>query len=425
MEEKTTKSIVGFENKGIFPAIDSRYKFEIVVFKNSGVTESLRGIFGLNDLDILRRIRNDNGEDPLLDIPKQVLADYSPIAGIFPIVRSQEQVNSLKTIVEHKQISEPVDGSWYATPYAELHRTSDTDRFFEDEEDGDYPVLGGSNIHQFTYDNSVWDLNDVEFWSVEGDSNRSAKQRIREKQARRLKSELYDFVERSEEVTRELDVQAGRSKKGTVNELLEAARDKPLSEDDVKLDCEEYRIVFRDVAQPTDERTLIAAVIPPNTVCHNKLHTVRPYEINPEIDDLRDDQIHGVYDGIFTNKELFTALGLMNSIPFDYLMRTKVDKSVVMYKFKQIWEPAAKLNCYGEEFREMRHRLDDIDEISPTDKEARSEAQASLDAAAFHAYGFEHEEVEFVLEDFHRVRDPKIMTEQYLENVLTKFDQWD
>lgn len=33
----------------------------------------------------------------------------------------------------------------------------------------------------------------------------------------------------------------------------------------------------------------------------------------------------------------------------------------------------------------------------------RRELQAELDAAAFHAYGFDREQTAFVLDDFHRV----------------------
>jgi len=34
-------------------------------------------------------------------------------------------------------------------------------------------------------------------------------------------------------------------------------------------------------------------------------------------------------------KNSFAALGLLNSIPFDFLMRTKSDTHIVMYKFEE------------------------------------------------------------------------------------------
>ncbi|MUV61364.1 hypothetical protein GJ634_11850, partial [Halobacterium sp. CBA1126] len=137
-------------------------------------------------------------------------------------------------------------------------------------------------------------------------------------------------------------------------------------------------------------------------------------------------------------KELFAGVGLLNSLPFDYLIRTKVDTHIVTYKFKetqvphlsegdkwfnQIWKRAARLNCYGEEFEELRERLGGIEPATEIDE--RRELQAEIDAAAFHAYGLGREETAFVLEDFHRVQNPRLMDEDYFEMVLEKYDDLD
>jgi len=52
----------------------------------------------------------------------------------------------------------------------------------------------------------------------------------------------------------------------------------------------------------------------------------------------------------------------------------------------------------------------------------RNELQAEIDAAAFHAYGLERREVQYILDDFHRVHSPRIMTEEYFDMVFEKFD---
>jgi len=137
---------------------------------------------------------------------------------------------------------------------------------------------------------------------------------------------------------------------------------------------------------------------------------------------------------VFSDKELFVALGLLNSIPFDYLMRTKVDSHIVKYKFEESQMPrlqdgdnwfhyisdrAARLNCYGEGFEEMRERLGGIEPA--TDEGERRELQAEIDAAALHAYGLDHRDTEFILDDFHRVSNPRVMTENYFDMVLNKY----
>jgi hypothetical protein len=141
-----------------------------------------------------------------------------------------------------------------------------------------------------------------------------------------------------------------------------------------------------------------------------------------------------VYERVFTDKELFVTLGLLNSIPFDFLMRTKIDTTVVMYKFKEsqmprltegdewfdhIWERSARLNCYGDEFEEMRNNLGGIEPA--TDEDERRRLQAEIDAAAFHAYGLNEEDTKYVLNNFHRVRDPRKMDESYFRSVEEKY----
>ncbi len=421
LNEASIQTLVTFENKGIFPAIDNRYNFGILVFENQGHTEQLSAIFQQRDTEILKRI-----DESSLQIPRKVLSDYSPEAGIFPYIESQQEADVLNTILQQPPISDTQMDGWYAEPYTELHRSSDTDRFVESEELGDYPVFGGSNIYQFAHDDSYFGIEPAKFWSVEenADPEISAKHRVREKSLPKLKKALYDAFDGS------------GSQIGFVNELLEDARGKPLSEDDVLLDCTEYRVVYREIARSSDERTVIASVIPPGTVCHHKLHTIRPYEINPTKEDLKQSTLHNAYDRVFTDEELFAAVGLFNSIPFDFLMRTKVDSSIVMYKFKEsqvprltegdewfnyIWTRAARLNCYGDKFTEMRERLGGIDPV--VDVIERREIQAEIDAAAFHAYGLDQEQTAFVLGDFHRVRNPRIMDEDYFQLVLEKYEQ--
>ena len=117
-------------------------------------------------------------------------------------------------------------------------------------------------------------------------------------------------------------------------------------------------------------------------------------------------------------------------------MRTKIDVNISKYKFEysplpylssstewfeEIWTRSARLNCYGEEFEEMRDRLGGIEPA--TGDQERQEIQAELDAAAFHAYGLDRKETEFVLDDFYQVQNPRMMTDEYFDLVLEKYDE--
>jgi hypothetical protein len=424
LDETDVRAIVGFENHGIFDGLHNQYKFGVAVFRNDGRTDVLRGTFQQRDPAILNDVRAHT-----IEIPRRVLAEFSPESGVFPFVTRQEEVGVLDEILEHPSLGTAVEDAWTVVPYRELDRSKDADYLVTDDSEGEYPIYEGKNVYQFSHDDRYVDLDAVSLWGLSADTapDRSAKRTIRGKGIRDLKRAIYDAFDG--DTTSHSQVQF-------VDELLERERGNPLSEADVLPDCTEYRIVIREVTNATNERTLVAAVIPEGAVCVHTLLTIRPYEINPEEDDLREVPLHGVYDRVFSDRELFVALGLLNSLPFDFLMRTKVDSHIVMYKlresqmprltageewFEYVWRRAARLNCYGDAFAAMRDRLGGIDPA--TDPEERRSIQAQLDAAAFHAYGLDRDQTAFVLEDFHRVTDPRVMTAEYFDLVQETYDE--
>jgi hypothetical protein len=220
-----------------------------------------------------------------------------------------------------------------------------------------------------------------------------------------------------------------------VNDLLTDHGRPELSKEDVLLDSTEYRIAIRRVTNSTNERTTIASVIPKGAVTAHTISTIRPYKVNITEEDLSNYPMHSAYKRVFTHKELFALLGLLNSIPFDYLLRTKIGMDIVKYKFEEsqmprltdgddwfhyIAERSARLNCYGDEFRELRDRLGDV--TPAVDRDERRMVQAEIDAAALHAYNLDRRDVEFLLKDFHRVSNPRIMDKKYFDMVFEKYD---
>ncbi|MFB6245481.1 MAG: Eco57I restriction-modification methylase domain-containing protein [Candidatus Nanohaloarchaea archaeon] len=416
---KTLHSTIGFENKGIFDGVDNRKKFGITTFKNSGETESFEAVFMLHNPEKLTKYSNITTK-----LRPSIVREFSPEANSFPFITSRNHLNVIKKLINPSQLREDIEGAWRAIPYVELHRSNDRDRFV-DKKDGDYPVYSGKNIYQYKYDYS-----EPKFWSVEEPDSKSAKQRIREK----------NFRSRNPEISLKKKIYAkfggnGNQKK-FVDGLLKDKRGKELTIDDILLDCREYRVVLRSATSPTNERSLLAACIPPGIVCHNGLKTIRPYVLNIEESDLEEFPLHNVYERAFTDKELFAFLGLINSIPFDYLIRAKVEETVNLFHFSGTQCPrltegdewfdyisrrSAKLNCYGKEFEEMRSRFEDLNPVTEEDK--RKKIRAEIDAAAFHAYELNESEVEFVLEDFHQVKDPELMTDAYLASVDNKFKE--
>ncbi|MFC4452111.1 Eco57I restriction-modification methylase domain-containing protein [Halorussus aquaticus] len=424
LDDAEIKTLVGFENHGIFEEIDNRYQFAILSFKNSGKTDQIEGVFDQRDVSVLRHF-----DEMAITIPREVLSQYSLKARIFPNITHPEEVGILKSIVSHPPLGEEIEEKWNVTPHRELDRSRASDRFVEEENEGDYPVYGGANIHQFQHDNTFdSSLDSPSLWSVDEDRpDLSAKYRVRERayNGGTPKKDIYEAFG---------GPKTSKSQKGFVNDLLQEHRGQDLCMDDLLPDFTGYRIIYRDIARPTDERTMISTVLPKGIVCVHTLQTFSPYEVNPEQEDLSEYPLRSIYERAYDDEELFVITGLLNSIPFDYLMRTKVDSHIVRFKleesqvprltegdnwFHYISDRAARLNCYGEEFEEMRERLGGIE---PAKEESeRRRLQAEIDAASFHAYGLDRGEMQFVLDDFHRVSNPRIMTEAYIEKVAEKY----
>ena len=134
-----------FENHDIFEQVHGQYKFGIVVFKNSGSTDHVSGKYMEGDLSIF-----DDFDNKAIHIPRDVLELYSPEAGIFPFIESEQKFSVLESIIDNPPIAPKDAPTGYMEPYQGLRRTSDADRFV-DKSEADYPVYGGKNIYQYSY----------------------------------------------------------------------------------------------------------------------------------------------------------------------------------------------------------------------------------------------------------------------------------
>jgi len=427
LDNTNVENLIGFENKGIFTAIHDQYRFAILTFRYGGRTSELRGIFNQHDMDVVYRI-----EEETASIPRDVLTSYSPEGGIFPSITSQQEVSVLENVVNHPPLVDDIEDAWTVDMLTkEFVESTDKDRLQNSPEGADYPIYGGKNIHQFEHDNThTKSLDGPKYWSRGlDDPANSAQYRVREKNFNRghLKREIYEAFGGPE---------TSKSQVQFVDDLLEEHRGHGLEEEDVLLDCSEFRIGIRDVSQSRNERTIIATVLLKEIICLHTINTFKPFAIEPKEEHLSESPLRSPYVRRFKDRELFAATGLLNSVVFDFLMRTKVETHIVKREllesqmprltagedyFEYISERAARLNCYGERFAEMRERLGGIEPA--TDETERRRLQAEMDAAAFHTYGLDRPDTKFVLDDFHRVQNPRLMTEEYFDLVLEKYDE--
>lgn len=252
--------LAGFENtKGIwFPAIDTRMKFCLYVAWKGGETQSFPAAFRVNTTDKLQDLLVGRA----LSIPVAIVEEFSPEAMAVMEFAAQSEIDvCAKMYARYPKFGTEIDG----VPYRQYMREVDmgTDRgLFSEGEEG-LPVFEGRMIDAYDYRAkgyvsgrgraAVWD----DFPFASPNKRIQPQWRIRPKN---IPAKLAGRINR-------------------------------------------YRIGFGDVASPTNQRALCGSLIPPKTICGDKVPTI-----------ILGDNI----------RDHLLWLGVANSLATDFLVRKKV-----------------------------------------------------------------------------------------------------
>ena len=166
---------------------------------------------------------------------------------------------------------------------------------------------------------------------------------------------------------------------------------------------ESPRLVFRDIARNDDERTLIACLAPPGHLSSYDTPLAIP---------------NCLLGGNLTQSLLFYC-AVFNSFLFDFLIRPYVDKHVKGYTLNRVAWPVAEesFTSSGVAPQWVASRVLELVYIEhPThtclricgydgqpfrwDNERRLLIRCELDAAFFHLYGIERDDVDYIMETF-------------------------
>ncbi|RQG98188.1 Eco57I restriction-modification methylase domain-containing protein [Natrarchaeobius oligotrophus] len=282
-------------------------------------------------------------------------------------------------------------GEWFARPYAELHETNDKTKDdgtkiiheTDDPPENYWPVFDGGSINP--PDTQLW-VNDTgdRFGYADPDTVVDYLQQSRENSYRYAGSRSA-FVKFSEDWVHDIST----------------------------LPCLSSRIAFRDATQRTNQRTVLASLVPPETPLTN----TAPYVLWP-----RGDERDEAY-----------LLGILNSIPLDWYSRCFVESHVSFFIFNALPVPrpgkdsklrqrvvelsgqlAAKDDRYAEWAQSVGVEYGTLDEKDQIDK------IYELDAVVAHLYGLSREHVEIIFETFHDGWD----YEERLDRVLDYYASW-
>jgi hypothetical protein len=331
---------LSFENRRKLFDIDSRFKFALVVARRPGPTQTVRCGFYLSDLAQLEE------PDRLMDYEAAFIGSSGGSHATLLELRGAVDLATAQRMFLIPRNFGVWTGRAGIFLSREAHMTDDAGRFtpiVERQRRKDYVILHeGKTIHQFT---DRWDT-----------------------------APRYAIA---------VDELAGRQK------FAENTR--------------YFRAACREIARSTDERTAIAAMLPPGVICGHTISVERKPSQRP-------------------NAAALIVVAVMNSFAFDWLLRQKAGAHVSLYILNELPSPlvalraerflahaALRLSCnhqgftplwrdqLGEAWREQSSRYS-WPIISKA--ETRWQLRAAMDAVVATAYGLDRVDYAHILGSF-------------------------
>lgn len=340
-EHTQITGLFGFENrKAIFEGVHRSFKFVVLTFRKGGVTDSIPAAFMRRDVKDLLQFPEEGALDITVDLIKRLAPDSFSMMEF----QSLTDISIVKKMTQFPMLGEYIQDSWNLELHRELNMTDDSDIFHVKPEGNLLPLYEGKMIFQFDHQYQL-----PRYW-------------VKESQAR------AKVLRRNEDSGQTLDYQT-------------------------------FHLAYRDVTSNTNERTLIATVLPPNVFTG-----------------------HTMYVGSNINQEVTLLLVVfMNSYPVDYVIRQKVTSHCSIFYVNQISVPrltakdttfqpivsrAARLICTTPEFDDLAAEVGLGSHANGvTDPAQRAQLRAELDGLIAHVYGLTEEEFSHILSTFPLVED--------------------
>jgi len=341
-----------------FPKVDID-RFAAYAARPGGQTESFKARFGLAAPTDLER--------PPVSVPAELIRQQAPDTYAIPDLRNAfEMTVAAKMVAAHPPFGDIEAGPPIRHYQAELHMGNDSGLFTTDP-DG-LPVYEGRMIDHFDHRAKNY---------VSGHGNSA-------------KWEPHDFDDPA---------------KAIVPQWRIARKDVP---DKLGDRCDHYRVGFGDVANPRNQRSFVAALIPPNVICGHKVPTVR--------------------FGADHEWAYLPWLAVANSFAMDWLTRSRLSSPTLSYTVMDnlpfprfsIEDPLVellaplvlRLSCTAPEMTDYWNSMSSFGWCDPApageappaalvEPDERAMARARVDAiVAKLVFGLTREEVAYVLDQF-------------------------
>lgn len=375
LENKTLEYFYSFENRqAIFADVHKSYKFALIQVKNTQAnhTHKIKMMFYKTDINSLKN------KDEILTLSLKDIKKLSPTHLALMELKDKQALKILRKCYNAFQ-NLSFD---YIDFVNELHMTNDKDLFIEEFREGLLPLYEGKMIHQF----------DTNF------------------------SQATYFLEKAKFDERLKSKELSRAKKATGKELNPKL---------IKYDREFFRLGYRTIASDTNERTLIASLLPKN--CGGADST---YSNIPKQYVLKDDVI--CMDIVPYERILF-VLALFNSLVVDFIIRNMVQINVNKTYLEriplpqpsdeeiqnnEIYKTLAKNALLLQLYNDKNHHFDELkqefsikNEEIPKTKKAYDILRAKNDLLVKELYGLSDDEFSYMIRTF------KVLNEKQSEYI--------
>ena len=373
LENTTVKELIMFENRKRLFDIHGQYKFNVLTFEKSKPRANAAfdaGFYWYDpiwldsmpekdyiDRDERHKKKYHSKYRYTAQFPMKVSPDYLTIFEF----RNRNLIDVFNKLFEYPAIGDESQ-SFYITTFSEFHMTHDSDLF--NSEGKGWPLYQGRTIHHY---NSH--LNPIERYVVQSEGEARL--------AKKWKKDVRELPDRT------------------------------------------YRIAWRNIAQPTDTRSLICSVVPRGVFCGNALNQATVH--------CREDKSAKANSSNTMSRdyELISGINVvLSSFSADMYIRLRIAKNVSAFILKSLPVPREyetikelgrmALPLYdGDEFEAFRGEV-----AALTDEEARTKLIAKLDARVAIMYDLTYEEYQAVLETF------PLVDEQFKKRCLLAFNDW-
>lgn len=327
--------------KEIFEGVHRSYKIVVLTFEKGGYTKTFPAAFMRLDVEELEHFPKQGALLLAVDLIRCLSPDSLSVMEF----KNETDVRIAQKMLRFPLLGEKIEDTWNLVLCNEFHMTGDSKLFKTEPGPKRLPLYEGKMIHQFNHQ-----FSDPRYW-------------INEKEGRTAL------------LGRNLD-------------------------NGQKLDYQSYRLGHRSIGRSTDERTMIATVLPSRVFFG--------HSINATPSMLAHDMLY--------------VVALLNSFVLDFSLRQRVSANLTMFYIYQLPVPrltgqasafspimirAAKLICTTQEYDDLARDVDlGSHKNAVTDLPQRAKLRAELDGLVAHLYGLTEEEFAYILTTFPIVPEP-------------------